>query len=498
MRSKPIIVICVLAASPYVACAELGGLRTYLLMPGPAAGVRADALAEAGVDALVLRHDPSALPRGIPLSWVLKAAGVQPLGALNIDAPLLDAEGNDLLAENPDWRAQSADGSGALAGVPCFAYAGMRAAKLAEAEASLDLGPDGLLVMATPPAPVSEGEHVARGFGYNQPVVEAYRRKYGSDPREAVPGSLEQLLFVDLKAKLLTEFFAELRAKVGDKPVYLAMQPEDMAAETARHRYLDLHELLGRGLVDGVFLATAQAMELRRVRLHTDREIRVGLLGRDDPVATMLAALRSPGCGDVMLCVPEGTSPVEVLARVTQAVEAQREQEASRAALEAAIEAGELFVATGVDPEGHAVNQATIHGVAQSFRLEQAAQVEAVGLFCALRGPAALSMVDLPVRVCADAGGAPDLERVLAEFAIPAVSFGREPRYQWGYARLEPPLGLEAGRTYWLHAPNASGPEGSYVWRVVPDGSAYPHGHAWSSKYEYAEYDWAFRLLSRK
>ncbi len=370
---------------------------------------------------------------------------------------------------------------------------------LQAAELAATLGFDGLVLLSLPTDDMPADTNPARESGYSETVIAAYREKYGTDPRQAEAGSIEQLLFVDIKARLLTDFMRQVREAAGELPIHVVMLPEDAAAETARWRYLDLHALVGEGLVDGVFFASAQPQDLRRPKLHTDGELVGGIYGGDNPGASFLAALDSKGCDAVLLGPPQSGTIAEMLAVVARSVVNKRAGEDQRAALEAAIEAGEMVAVAEVDPEKVATpNQATIHGVAQSFRLDEPATVQAVGLYVQLRGSNALALEDLIVRICPDADGAPDIETPLAEGSIPAGVFARSGGYNWGYASLEAPPALEAGVTWWIYCPDMGGKGSSYVWRIAPDGGTYPGGHAWSDTYDYEEYDWVFRILSGK
>ncbi|MEA3402133.1 MAG: hypothetical protein U9R79_12930 [Armatimonadota bacterium] len=412
------------------------------------------------------------------------------LAGISLDGPIPGADGADLLAANPAWLAVDAAGE-SVVGRPCWAIPEARRALMAYAS---DVAPhvDGIVVMSLPELPADE--RPAWQAGFNAPVLETYQERYGGDPRQAEEGSLQHLLFVRLKGQMITELFRELSA-AADVPLYVATPPSDVRPETALWRHIDLHALLAGDLVAGVIMVSEEPVDLRRYRLHTQRPILAGLMVPGDAAAAAAAVMRSRDGGVLLVTARERTG-AEWLQAFAQAADAYRRGRRQRLRLAEAVESGELRVVAGVKPEGE-LDQATIHGVGQSFQVARPVAVSAVGLLCTLRGAGPAAMPDLQVRICPDADGRPDTERVLAEGRIPAAAFAEAgPGYQWGYARIDPPLALEADTTYWLHAPESTAGGNSYVWRVAPDGRAYPHGHAWSSRYDYEPYDWVFRVLA--
>jgi hypothetical protein len=100
------------------------------------------------------------------------------------------------------------------------------------------------------------------------------------------------------------------------------------------------------------------------------------------------------------------------------------------------------------------------------------------------------------VEIRGDEHGKPG-NSVLAKTDIPAAEFGLEPAYRWGSARLDPPVPLKQGRTYWIYLTNKSHPDGNYAWRIVKDAAG-PRGHAWSKQYDYAKHSWVFRVYLKK
>lgn len=441
------------------------------------------ALTQAGATAAVL--GPELLADEVATRGA-RAAGLRCLALLPLDPAPYGAAGADLLADHPEWRDQ--DAAGAAAGRCDWAEPKLRAAVVAWATRAAGQV-DGLLLSALPPDQFAGRPAWSGGHG---PAMAALSRaRYGREPKGLAEGSLGHLLHVKATGEPLTLLVRELRAAVK-VPLYLALAAEDALPETARWRYVDLRGLLADGLLAGVFLCSPAGLDLRRPRLETDRAIVAGLACAADPVAGLSALLRTRDA-DALLVTP-ATPLADWLQALRKAAEGSRRAERERATLAEELARGDLLPVAGAEAKGK-LDLATIHGVAQSFRLAKPCRVAAVGLCCTLRGTGAIGLPDLALTIRPDDGGRPDLKQVLAEARIPPAAFAGG-GFQWGYARFAPPLALEAGRTYWLHAADTTSGGNSLVWQLSRDG--YADGRAWSSKYDYGQYDWLFRVLVAK
>jgi hypothetical protein len=192
--------------------------------------------------------------------------------------------------------------------------------------------------------------------------------------------------------------------------------------------------------------------------------------------------------------MPRNDTPLEWLQALWSTLADLQQAERDRREFAEAVERGDLSVIAGAEPEGD-LDLATIHGVAQSFTSDAPARVTGVGLRCTLRGDNPLRQDDLKLTIRPDADGAPDMDTVLAEGTISPGAFAG-PGFNWAYARFEPPVLLDAGVTWWLHAANTQGAGNSIIWRITRDGKTYPGGHAWSSRFDYTDWDWIFRVLA--
>jgi hypothetical protein len=214
---------------------------------------------------------------------------------------------------------------------------------------------------------------------------------------------------------------------------------------------------------------------------------RAGQLSR-----TVLEAIQNDTCELIWLW----DFPLLMAAQVVPAaVEGLKESHKRRAALEAALARGELVLDQQVS-EKNCNDQASLHGVAQSFVPSRDGNCPLVQVYLAIRGSRGPLPPPLNVEIRRDEKGKPGTD-VLARTTIPAAEFGLEPDYRWGSAQWEPPVPLKKGQTYWIYLTNHRHPEGNYVWRIVKDGAS-PRGQAWSKLYDYTKHCWVFRVYLKK
>ena len=88
-------------------------------------------------------------------------------------------------AWNPDWWLWSKDGTRRLAGVPCYYDPLVRQRRTGEIIEALELGVDGVLLGFFSHCDALSGDQQCE-FGFNPIVVDAYQKRYGSDPRDKV------------------------------------------------------------------------------------------------------------------------------------------------------------------------------------------------------------------------------------------------------------------------------------------------------------------------
>lgn len=198
----------------------------------------------------------------------------------------------EFFQRHPEYTWVSRNGKEHVPGVPCYAYPEVRKYRLDQVRELCDYDIDGILFSPRSHSPwpgrrsggSNEG---ARGYGFNEPVVEAYKAKYGKDPRESEPDSLDELRFVRLKADFYTQFLREARQIAAPKGKKLAMVVWDRPADgttvvdpvRAEHMVIDAETLAREGIVDELCVTDGPAADLNRYRLLSDGNVRVTTWG---------------------------------------------------------------------------------------------------------------------------------------------------------------------------------------------------------------------------
>lgn len=281
----------------------------------------------------------------------------------------------------------------------------------------------------------------------------------------------------------------------------LCLDAAALNAETARGRFVPAKALVRDGTLAGVCLEGAARYNFHRLRLLRDAPLAAGIFldaralpteqhGRAVARVTQ-AVLEDLTCDSLWVC---GVAPATLKSFVRHTVTGLQQDEERRQALATALAAGDVVMDTGVPGEKRN-NQATVHGVAQSFVPTRNGVCPMVQVYAALRGCRDALPPALQVEIRADVDGVPGTE-ALATSAIPAMEFGHEPTYRWGTAEFATPVALEKGRTYWIYLPPAQHPEGVYMWGIASDGAT-ERGRAWSKTYDYARHSWVYRVYMR-
>lgn len=461
------------------------------------AGALAPASAELLLGAVVRGGEP---PQVAGAQRVFVAQGAVPVEApeawpiVDLLGPLPDETGADLLAAHPDWLEVSADGA-ALPRSPCYAIAGARAARGRQVLALAD-GAPGVCLRAFPREDWPRDPKPDRTYGLNPEMVAAFSERYGRDPKPAATDSVDRALLAGLKAEMVGELLGDIRRQAPSLKLALACDVGDLNSYAGTGVALDVPGYLAEGLLDEVMARSSKPVNLMGLKLATDRDVRVWAWCSGDDATGLSAstawAFRSPGVDGVVL--DTGMDLGQAVSLVRAAEQRQAERLARQRQLQEAGEKGDLITVAGVDLSGE-LDQATIHGVAQSFTVDRDAHVTAVGIVACLRGPAGAGLPEMPLSIRSDADGKPG--EVLSAARLYPEDLSAEPGYRWAYAELEQPLDLKAGQTYWLHGADVAAQGSSYMWRMRK-GDAYAGGHAWSSKYDYSKNDWVFSVLSRR
>ncbi len=357
------------------------------------------------------------------------------------------------------------------------------------AEQALQSGAEGLCLRAFRPAGWDDRP-------LDTDLLAAFSRRYGRSPRPAPFDGVDGALLAGLRAEIIGEVLADIRAAAPSLKLALACDAADLTAYSAAALGLDVPGYLAAGLLDEVMVRCPEPRSLMGLKLATDREVTVwswcSAQDAGQLRGAVATALRCPGVDGLILDapLPLDTMAADVnAARVRHVALRQRQEELAKAVAE-----GDLVSVAGFKPEGQ-LDQANLHDVAQSFTVAEDTLVAAVGIFACLRGAAGAALPEMPLTIRTDGDGRPG--EVLGSARLYPDDLSSEPRYKWVYAELESPVALQAGKTYWLHGPEVTAAGSSYMWRIVR-GGVYPDGQAWSSKYDYSAVDWVFRILAKK
>ncbi len=312
-----------------------------------------------------------------------------------------------------------------------------------------------------------------------------------SDPEQpASPRrNFDELMKIKREGDRLAEALQRLKARLGRRMLAVCAPLRAINPQTAASAYIPVKDMIRSGVVDWVCLSGAERYNFHRLRLQRDAALHAGLFvdAGAAPARTraglvaraVLAAGRSPSCEAVWLV----GFPIDLARQAaTDAAAAAKRREAERAAIEQAIRSGRFAVDQAI-PASERNNQASVHGVAQSFTPSRDGECPLAEVYATIRGSAAS---DLKVEIRDDASGRPG-KRVLAAAAIPAFALAHEPTYRWARAWFKPAAKLRKGQRYWLYLPNASARGGSYVWGIAGNGAT-ERGRAWSSRYDYSKH----------
>jgi len=310
---------------------------------------------------------------------------------------------------------------------------------------------------------------------------------------------LVALLERQAAGRKLGDAVRRLRRKLDPgKKLALCVALSEIRPETTRSLFVPVPDLVRDGTLDLVWAANAEGHNFHRLRLLRDKPLEAGLFvdvraaaekkraGLVERLA--LAALGNKTCQRLLV---HGVSAGDAMRVIADARQRRERAEARRLALAADIAAGK-FALDQEAPVERCNDQATVHGVAQSFTPSRTGACPLIQVYASIRHCSGPAPPPLEVQIRPDQDGRPG-EQVHARTEIAANEFAHAPTYRWGSAGFQAPPRLEKGRTYWLHLPDAQHQEGVYVWRMIRNGAT-ERGRAWSSLYEYGKHTWVFRI----
>ena len=163
----------------------------------------------------------------------------------------------EFFQQHPEYTWVSRDGKKHIPGVPCYAYPEVRKYRIEQMKELCAYGIDGIKLCPRSHSPwpgrkAGGGNEGSRGYGFNQPVVEEYVRRYGKDPRQASPDSEDEIRFVQLKAEFLTQFLREVKevTSAAGKKLTMVIAPNMVDPVKADWMYIDADTLARQRIVD--------------------------------------------------------------------------------------------------------------------------------------------------------------------------------------------------------------------------------------------------------
>lgn len=211
--------------------------------------------------------------------------GMEVWAWLTLYDSMIYAPPGEFFRENPQYTWVSRDGTTHIPGIPAYAYPRVREYRLAQVDELLDYGVDGIYMSMRSHSPWPAGRSGAREYGYNEPVIAEYRRRWGTDPRDAAPGSLEELRFVKLKGDFLKLFLSEAAQRCRARGKRLAMNASRDAVDpaTAARMYVPADDLCREQIVDELCIIADAGADLTRWRV----------LGRDRVKLTTFTSIHA-------------------------------------------------------------------------------------------------------------------------------------------------------------------------------------------------------------
>ncbi len=151
--------------------------------------------------------------------------------------------------EHPEYLTESRDGTQRQWGVPCFAYPEARRYIISTFEHLMRKWPfDGIYICTRTHSKPAE---FADQFGYNQPIVDEFKRRYGVDIRTE---EFSHQQWWDLQGEYLTELLREFRQAFADDEIIIGVPRADHIGPPYGNMSLDWRTWCEEKLVDGMVL----------------------------------------------------------------------------------------------------------------------------------------------------------------------------------------------------------------------------------------------------
>lgn len=175
-------------------------------------------------------------------------------------------------AKNPGCLMESRDGKQVLRGIPCYAEEKTQQYRLAEVKELVDYGIDGIFYSLHSHTICTRAEGDLAGedvFGYNKPIVNEYRKRYGIDIRKQ---PFDKMKWYKLHGEYFTAFLKKVKKVLRNKKLVVGSFWEKENFRYSRYGYskglkpvpyweqikihLDLNRWVSDDIVNGIFCHT--------------------------------------------------------------------------------------------------------------------------------------------------------------------------------------------------------------------------------------------------
>lgn len=178
-----------------------------------------------------------------------------------------------LVKEHPEYQWVDRSGMIYLKGVPCYAYPEVRASELRFIKEVLSYDVDGLLLTTASHCDQNCPYRVVDMFGYNQPIVKEYKRRYGVDISRFdnityerndahfitkfnfIGNDFDLDLWHRLKGEYFTLFLKQVRQALGKKrKMIVAVNNRTEGVRPMARHHMNWGQWAQKGIIDGLIL----------------------------------------------------------------------------------------------------------------------------------------------------------------------------------------------------------------------------------------------------
>lgn len=163
--------------------------------------------------------------------------------------------------EHPEYLCVSRDGKEYFKGVLCYAYPQVRTHRFLQIKELTEYDIDGIYLCSRTHAGFSEKSHSKDKFGYNQPVVKEYEKRYGIN---ILKEDFDKTAWYELQGEYFTLFLQEVKKDLTRKNIalYVGINHQDdlsiPGASPMIKLKFDFKQWIKKQIVDGLVFGVGQ------------------------------------------------------------------------------------------------------------------------------------------------------------------------------------------------------------------------------------------------